>query len=285
MTALPEQLAQIGLRHTGRHLDDLVALATRKRWGPAELLEHLAETERAGHAPAGASSGGSERSRIGRLKPMSDFDWSWPKRIDREAVEAALRLEFPGEARNVVLSRSPGPLKDHDRPEHRSPGRARRPPGALHHRVADALPTSRPGSRRAASTGDCATTATAWVSWSWTRSATCPATHATPTCCFRSSAGATRRRAWWSRRIYPSASGLASFPTRLSRDRPHRPPGPPRRHPRYRGRELPAPRRPSEPRLPPRQARRLTSVPVQIPALSQVRQHLAGSLVGATLRS
>ncbi len=51
MTALPEQLAQIGLRHTGRHLDDLVALATRKRWGPAELLEHLAETERAGPRP------------------------------------------------------------------------------------------------------------------------------------------------------------------------------------------------------------------------------------------
>jgi DNA replication protein DnaC len=34
---------------------------------------------------------------------MSEFDWAWPKRIDRPAVEAALRLDFLAEARNVVL--------------------------------------------------------------------------------------------------------------------------------------------------------------------------------------
>jgi len=43
------------------------------------------------------------RSHIGRFKPMADFDWSWPKRIDREAVEAALRLEFCQQGRNLVL--------------------------------------------------------------------------------------------------------------------------------------------------------------------------------------
>ena len=34
---------------------------------------------------------------------MADFDWAWPKRIDRAAVEAALRLDFLADARNVVL--------------------------------------------------------------------------------------------------------------------------------------------------------------------------------------
>ena len=34
---------------------------------------------------------------------MSDFDWAWPKRIDRPGVEATLRLDFLAEARNVVL--------------------------------------------------------------------------------------------------------------------------------------------------------------------------------------
>ena len=34
---------------------------------------------------------------------MADYDWAWPKRIDRDAVEAALRLEFMEGARNVVI--------------------------------------------------------------------------------------------------------------------------------------------------------------------------------------
>ena len=43
------------------------------------------------------------RSRLGRFKPMSDFDWAWPKRIDRDAVERALSLDFLEQSRNVVL--------------------------------------------------------------------------------------------------------------------------------------------------------------------------------------
>ena len=42
MSSLTELLTTIGLRHTADHLDDLIALATRKRWSPAQLLEHLA---------------------------------------------------------------------------------------------------------------------------------------------------------------------------------------------------------------------------------------------------
>jgi len=43
------------------------------------------------------------RSRTGRFTPMSEFDWAWPKRLDRPAVEAVVRLDFLAGARNVVL--------------------------------------------------------------------------------------------------------------------------------------------------------------------------------------
>lgn len=43
------------------------------------------------------------KSRLGSFKPMADFDWAWPKRIDREAVEELFKLEFMAEAANVVL--------------------------------------------------------------------------------------------------------------------------------------------------------------------------------------
>ena len=44
-----------------------------------------------------------QNAHIGRFKPLCDFDWNWPKRCDRSAVEALMSLEFLHEASNVVL--------------------------------------------------------------------------------------------------------------------------------------------------------------------------------------
>ena len=40
---------------------------------------------------------------IGRFKPLCDFDWKWPKRCDRAALEAMMTLDFLKESANVVL--------------------------------------------------------------------------------------------------------------------------------------------------------------------------------------
>ena len=42
---LRKTLFGLGLRHTSRNLDDIVALATKKRWGLIKLLEHIGELE------------------------------------------------------------------------------------------------------------------------------------------------------------------------------------------------------------------------------------------------
>jgi DNA replication protein DnaC len=42
-------------------------------------------------------------ARIGRFKPLADFDWAWPTRCDRGAIEALMELNFIVEAANVVL--------------------------------------------------------------------------------------------------------------------------------------------------------------------------------------
>ena len=102
MAPLVEHLAALGLRHTAEHLDDLVALATKRRWSPTQLLEHLTETEQQERTRRSLERR-LARSRLGRFTPMSDFDWAWPKRIDRAAVEAVLRLGFLPDAHNVVL--------------------------------------------------------------------------------------------------------------------------------------------------------------------------------------
>lgn len=42
-------------------------------------------------------------SHVGRFKPLADFDWSWPKKIDRQAIEDFMTLSFMDEAMNIIL--------------------------------------------------------------------------------------------------------------------------------------------------------------------------------------
>ncbi|QQS47092.1 MAG: ATP-binding protein [Acidobacteriota bacterium] len=47
-------------------------------------------------------------ARLGRFKPLADFDWNWPKKIDRDLIEQWLRLEFIADKRNLILIGSNG---------------------------------------------------------------------------------------------------------------------------------------------------------------------------------
>jgi len=100
--SLASQLKQIGLCALPAQLDDFIARVTKARCSAHQILEELAQTE------------ASERSRrslerrlrisgIKRFKPMADFDWSWPAKIERDVIERALTLDFLGETRNLVL--------------------------------------------------------------------------------------------------------------------------------------------------------------------------------------
>jgi DNA replication protein DnaC len=101
-TSLPAQLQQIGLRALPAQLDDFLARAAKARWSTHQILEQLAQAEI------------TERSRrslerrlrvsgIKRFKPMADFEWSWPTKIERDVIERALTLDFLPEGRNLVL--------------------------------------------------------------------------------------------------------------------------------------------------------------------------------------
>lgn len=107
VNSLTERLDALGLPATASGLDDLVAFATKQRFSPVQLLEHVAELEEKERTRRSLERRTS-RSRLGRFKPMANFDWSWPTRIDREAVESAVQLDFLSGHRNVVLVASQG---------------------------------------------------------------------------------------------------------------------------------------------------------------------------------
>jgi hypothetical protein len=107
MAPLPDALTLLGLHHTAAHLDDLVALATKRRWSPTQLLEHLVEVEQQERARRSLERR-LVRSRIGRFTPMGAFDWAWPTRIDRAAVEARPASRLPSLPAATSSSSPPG---------------------------------------------------------------------------------------------------------------------------------------------------------------------------------
>ena len=44
-----------------------------------------------------------KRARLGSFKPLADFDWSWPKKIDRAQIDELFRLEWLARAQNIVV--------------------------------------------------------------------------------------------------------------------------------------------------------------------------------------
>jgi len=80
-----------GLLTHWNEIADAAWLPTLLQWEENELIRRSLERRIKG-------------AQLGRFKTLDQFDWSWPTRCDRRAVETILRLEFLQDAANVVLS-------------------------------------------------------------------------------------------------------------------------------------------------------------------------------------
>ena len=101
-TTLETDLRRLGLNRTADDLNDLIAEATRKRWSATVLLEHIVAAELEDRQRRSV-----ERrltcARLGRFKPLADWDWNWPTAFDRPALERILTLDFLARGENVIL--------------------------------------------------------------------------------------------------------------------------------------------------------------------------------------
>ena len=101
-TTLTDHLRQLALVHTATELNDLVARATQKRWSPVVLLEHLVTAELEARLRHRVERRLRD-ARLGRFKPMADWEWEWPKSIHRPTVERVMSLDFLATRENVIL--------------------------------------------------------------------------------------------------------------------------------------------------------------------------------------
>jgi DNA replication protein DnaC len=106
-TELARQLETLRLPRTAEDLDDFLARATKRRWSPRVVLEELAREE---HAERERRSLERRRraAQLGRFKPIDEFDWNWPTKIDRVTLDRALSGELVSQRENLVLVAAQG---------------------------------------------------------------------------------------------------------------------------------------------------------------------------------
>jgi DNA replication protein DnaC len=106
-TELARQLEALRLPRTAEDLDDFLARATKRRWSPRVVLEELAREE---HAERERRSLERRRraAKLGRFKPIDEFDWNWPEKIDRSVLDRALSGELVRQRDNLVLVAAQG---------------------------------------------------------------------------------------------------------------------------------------------------------------------------------
>ena len=102
ISELRNKLLALGLRGVAGQLDQILEFSAEKQKSPVELVEAIAELELIDRSERSLKRR-HKRSRIGTFKPISDFDWNWPKGLDRQRVQAALKLRFLHDGANLVI--------------------------------------------------------------------------------------------------------------------------------------------------------------------------------------
>jgi DNA replication protein DnaC len=111
-TQLEQHLAFLGLTHTQRNLEELLAWTRTHRPGATELLEHAlgAEVE---HKRSARIERRVTTSGLHERKLLEAFDWDFQPSLDRGTVVELGRLEFVERAEDVVINGNPGTGKSH----------------------------------------------------------------------------------------------------------------------------------------------------------------------------
>lgn len=107
-----EHLDYLQLTHIKAQYSELAPEAARQKWDHQEYLRRLVE----GEFVARRHRSIQRRIKMARfpvLKTLDEFNWDWPKKINRPQIQNLLRLEFITQKANVVFLGTTGMGKTH----------------------------------------------------------------------------------------------------------------------------------------------------------------------------
>jgi len=109
---LADHLAHLKLNYVASQHSPLAAEAARQQWDHVEYLRRLVEGEYNQQHQRRVQAR-IKGARFPVIKTLEQFNWNWPKKINRLAVQNLFRLEFLAQKANVVLLGTVGVGKTH----------------------------------------------------------------------------------------------------------------------------------------------------------------------------
>ncbi|MBU1495192.1 MAG: IS21-like element helper ATPase IstB [Actinobacteria bacterium] len=109
---LEQDLKYLKLPFMKDQYQDLAAQASQKHWSHVNYLEKLAD----GEAALRRDRSTQRRIRMARLpviKTLDQFDWAWPKKINRLQVQNLFRMQLVKDKSNVIFLGGVGLGKTH----------------------------------------------------------------------------------------------------------------------------------------------------------------------------
>lgn len=99
---IQNSLKKIKLSWLSANIDDFVARATKARLSPLQMIEQMAKSELQNMRQVNLARRSAD-AKLGNFRSFDQFDWTWPKELDRETVEQLLTLSFIEENRNAIF--------------------------------------------------------------------------------------------------------------------------------------------------------------------------------------
>lgn len=110
--ALPEQLEFLKLPFIREHHEALAKQAAANQWTHLDYLARLIEGEAAWREDRSIKRR-VKTARFPVLKTLDQFQWSWPKKINRPQIQNLFRLAFVEEKSNLIFLSGVGLGKSH----------------------------------------------------------------------------------------------------------------------------------------------------------------------------
>jgi DNA replication protein DnaC len=111
-TKLAEQLAALKLLSIQEHYAPLASEAAQKQWTHVDYLARLVDGEALRRQELSVQRR-LATARFPCVKTLDQFDWNWPKKINRAQVQNLFRLAFLPDKTNVIFMGGVGLGKSH----------------------------------------------------------------------------------------------------------------------------------------------------------------------------
>ena len=104
---LKSRLTKLGFNYLADNFADFCAQNQKKNRSIYEIIEQIASLETEEKLRRGILRRVTSAN-LGRFRALSEYDWNWPKKINRETVEDLMTLNFLGEPANAIIFGSSG---------------------------------------------------------------------------------------------------------------------------------------------------------------------------------